>query len=230
VIGHKTKQGSTAAQKRAVPAAERVNADEAKVAMLLFGGKAAAPKSKKNEFCYGLPGNFNALGGSELNWDPAGFLEGKSELEVNRYREAELTHGRVGMLASLGFLVQEKFHPLFSGDGGPAIDQIPQLPVWLWVVMAGGIGAAEAYRINIAFRELDGEKLKAETALRPGYVAGQIGFDPLGLAPEDPAEFRVMQEKELAHARLAMIAAAGFLAQEAVTKATWGTAYGIPDF
>merc|ERR1719258_872691 len=87
---------------------------------LSFGGfaKAAAPKAAP-KFAYGLPGNFNALGGSELNWDPAGFLEGKSELEVNRYREAELTHGRVGMLASLGFLVQEKFHPLFSGDGGP---------------------------------------------------------------------------------------------------------------
>merc|ERR1712078_361515 len=146
---------------------------------LNFGAK--TPKKAAPAFAYGLPGNFNALGGSELNWDPAGFLEG----------EAELTHGRVGMLASLGFLVQEKFHPLFSGDGGPAIDQIPQLPVWLWFVMAGGIGAAEAYRINIAFRELDGEKLKAETALRPGYEPGQIGFDPLGLAPEDPAEFRV---------------------------------------
>ena len=185
---------------------------------------------KKAAFAYGLPGNVNAVGGEPLNFDPAGFLEGKSELEVNRYREAELTHGRVGMLASLGFLVQEKFHPLFSGDGGPAIDQIPQLPVWLWAVMTAGIGAAEAFRINVAFRELDGEKLKAETALRPGYVPGQIGFDPLGLAPEDPAEFRVMQEKELAHARLAMIAAAGFLAQEAVTKDTWGTVYGLPDF
>mmetsp|Transcript_5912 Transcript_5912/g.11687 ORF Transcript_5912/g.11687 Transcript_5912/m.11687 type:complete len:223 (-) Transcript_5912:196-864(-) len=192
-----------------------------------FGGKG---KAAKPAFAYGLPGNYNALGGSELNWDPAGFLEGKSELEVNRYRECELTHGRVGMLASLGFLVQEKFHPLFSADGGPAIDQIPALPVWLWVVMGGGITAAESYRINVAFRELDGEKLKAETALRPGYTPGDLGFDPLGLAPEDPAEFREMQEKELAHARLGMIAAAGFLAQEAVTKATWGTAYGLPDF
>jgi hypothetical protein len=221
-----------------------------------FGGRGAAPK--KAAFAYGLPGNFNAVGGEELNWDPAGFLEGKSELEVNRYREAEITHGRVGstppliqlktfalplliltsyvrssaraVLASLGFIVQEKFHPLFSADGGPAIDQIPQLPVWLWAVMAGGIGAAEAFRISVAFRELDGEKLQAETALRPGYVPGQIGFDPLGLAPEDPAEFRIMQEKELVHARLGMIAAAGFLAQEAVTKQTWGTVYGLPDF
>ena len=78
--------------------------------------------------------------------------------------------------------------------------------------MAGGIGAAEATRINIAFRELDGEKLKAETALRPGYVPGDLSFDPLSLAPEDPAEFALMQEKELAHCRLGMIAAAGFLA------------------
>merc|ERR1719387_1639388 len=112
VIGYKTKQGSTATQKRAVTARANL-ADEDKVAMLLFGGKGAAPK-KKPEFAYGLPGNFNAVGGTPLNWDPAGFLEGKSELEVNRYREAELTHGRVGMLAALGFLVQEKFHPLFS--------------------------------------------------------------------------------------------------------------------
>ena len=47
------------------------------------------------------------------------------------------------MLASLGFLVQEKFHPLFSGDGGPAIDQIPSLPIWLWGAMLAGIGSAE---------------------------------------------------------------------------------------
>ena len=129
------------------------------------------------------------------DFDPAGFLVDKSELEVFRYREAELTHGRVSMLAALGFLVQEKFHPLFSADGGPAIDQIPQLPIWLWAVMAGGIGAAEAFRINTGFRELDGEKLKAETALRPGYYPGDLGFDPLGLKPEDADEFKLMQEK-----------------------------------
>merc|ERR1719487_2888229 len=109
--------------------------------------KASAPKAKP-AFAYGLPGNFNAIGGEELNWDPAGFLEGKTEVEVNRFRECEITHGRVGMLAALGFIVQEKFHPLFSADGGPAIEQIPQLPVWLWVVMGSGIAAAESFRIN----------------------------------------------------------------------------------
>merc|ERR1712087_997770 len=193
-----------------------------------FGG--APKKTAEPAFAYGLPGNFNALGGAELNFDPAGFLDGKSEVEVNRYRECELTHGRVGILASLGFLVQEKFHPLFSGDGGPAIDQIPKLPPWVWGVMLIGITGCEIQRIAVGFSPLDPETSKAPSALKPDYIPGDLGFDPLSLKPEDPTELRAMQEKELAHARLGMIAAAGFLAQEAVTKATWGTAYGIPDF
>merc|ERR1712224_800128 len=32
------------------------------------------------------------------------------------YREVELKHGRVAMLAALGFLVGEQYHPLFGGD------------------------------------------------------------------------------------------------------------------
>ena len=54
-----------------------------------------------------------------------------------------------------------------------------------------------------------------------GYFPGDVGFDPLGLAPADPAELRRMQEKELANGRLAMLAAAGFAAQEAATGVTW---------
>merc|ERR1712094_110739 len=166
------------------------------------------------------------MGGPLGDFDPANFLTGKSQLEVYRFREAELTHGRVAMLASLGFLVQEAFHPLFSAAGGPAIDQIPQLPVWLWAVMTAGIGAAEAYRINLGFSELDeAGQSQTKSALKPGYYPGDLGFDPLNLKPEDPAEFREMQEKELSHCRLAMIAAAGFLAQEAVSGQTWGDAW-----
>lgn len=192
--------------------------------------KAKFQKPSGGAFAYDLPGNFNVVGGGEARFDPYNFLKGKSKLEVYRYRECELTHGRVGMLAALGFIVQEKFHPLFDGVGGPAIDQIPQLPFWLWATMGFGITFCEFYRIQVAFRELDGRSLKAETALRPGYQPGQIGFDPLGLAPSDPAEFRLMQEKELAHARIAMIAAAIFLLQEGITGKTWGTAWGAPDF
>merc|ERR1712190_287215 len=49
-------------------------------------------------------------------WDPAG-LSKKGNLAV--YREAELKHGRVCMLAALGIIVTEEFHPFFDfwGDG-----------------------------------------------------------------------------------------------------------------
>ena len=188
--------------------------------------KATVLMKAQAEFAFGLPGAANILG----EFDPAGFLENKDKLEVYRLREAELAHGRVGMLASLGFVVQEKFHPLFSGDGGPAIDQIPQLPIWLWGAMLALIGSAEQTRIAKGWQKLDPETSTASQALREGYYPGDLNFDPLNLKPEDPTEFALMQEKELSHGRLAMIAAAGFLAQEAVTGQTWGAYWGDASF
>jgi len=186
-------------------------------------------------FCYGLPGAIAPVG----EFDPLGFSKGADVLEVNRLREAELTHGRVGMLAAAGFLVQEKFHPLFSADGGPAIEQIPKLPAGFIVALTMIITASESLRISKGFAPPTETNLKDARAggtsqsfqrMRDDYIPGDLGFDPLGLKPEDPVEFRIMQEKELSHGRLGMIAAAGFLAQEAVTGQTWGTYWGAADF
>merc|ERR1719324_1644997 len=175
-------------------------------------------KNVKAEFCYGLPGAIAPAG----EFDPANLLEGASKAEVYRWREAELTHGRVGMLASAGFLVQEVFHPLFERDVNlPAIEQIPALPPAIWFVMTLGIGIAESLRIQIGWAN-PYEGMDNVQALKPDYYPGDLAWDPLGLKPEDPAEFREMQEKELSHGRLAMLAAAGFMAQEAVTGNTWG--------
>ena len=52
--------------------------------------------------------------------------------------------------------------------------------------------------------------------LNENYYPGDINFDPLGLKPEDPAEFREMATKEIQNGRLAMLAIAGFVAQELV--------------
>jgi len=60
------------------------------------------------------------------------------------------------MLASAGFLTQEKFHPLFSGDGGPAIEQIPNLPPAIWFLMTLGIGITESYRVQVCIPILTG--------------------------------------------------------------------------
>ena len=178
------------------------------------------------KFAYGLPGGNNILG----EFDPLNLLEGKSKLEVYKYREAELKHGRVAMLASLGFLVQEKFHPLFSGDTDIAINQVPQLPIWLWAGMLAGIAGAEQTRIAKGWQKLDQRSYTASESLREGYMPGDLGFDPFKIKPQDPEKLLDMQEKELSHGRLAMIAAMGFLAQETVTGQTWGAFWGDASF
>lgn len=50
------------------------------------------------------------------------------------------------------------------------------------------------------------------------YMMGDLGFDPLGLKPEDDEELKALQTKELNNGRLAMIGISGFVAQELVLK------------
>merc|ERR1719213_1548618 len=56
--------------------------------------------------------------------------------------------------------------------------------------------------------------------LNEDYYPGDVGFDPLGLKPTDPAEFAEMQTNELQNGRLAMLAAMGFIVQERVDEQT----------
>merc|ERR1711990_1084527 len=133
------------------------------------------------------------------------------------------THGRVAMTSVLGFLVAESFHPLFGGNiGGPAIrhlDKVREVAPIFFDFLAFGIACAEVYRSLVGW--VNPTKLKEQNAefiykLNDEYYPGDVGFDPMGLKPTDPAEFAEMQTKELQNGRLAMLAAAGFLAQELV--------------
>ncbi len=153
-------------------------------------------------------------------FDPLGFAEKADEMTLKRYREAELTHGRVSMLAVVGFLVGEAVESktvLFNGEiTGPAIGQLAQVNPLLWVALGAGIAKAESIRAEIGWVEPKDVPFDKPGQLRANYVPGDIGFDPLGLKPESEDEFIVMQNKELQNGRLAMLAAAGFLAQELV--------------
>jgi hypothetical protein len=78
------------------------------------------------------------------------------------------------------------------------------------------IGAAEQYRATVGWVEPENIPVDQPGKLRDEYTPGDIGFDPLGLKPTDPTAFVTMQNKELQNGRLAMLAAAGFMAQELV--------------
>jgi Chlorophyll A-B binding protein len=153
-------------------------------------------------------------------FDPLGFAAKADETTLKRYREAELTHGRVAMLATVGFLVGEAVESktvLFNGDiSGPAITHLAQVNPIFWLFLGAGIAKAEVDRAEIGWVEPKNVPFDRPGLLRDTYVPGNIGFDPLGLKPADPAEFFEMQTKELQNGRLAMLAAAGFLAQELV--------------
>jgi len=150
-------------------------------------------------------------------FDPLGFSASCSPGKLLFYREVELKHGRVGMLATLGILVGEQYHPLFGGDiDVPAAFAFQQTPLQtFWPAVVAAIAIPEVYQ-TFAFQDPGagkGEQWAMRTDLRPG----DLGYDPLGLKPEDPTQFKIMQDRELNNGRLAMLSAAGMLAQELVT-------------
>jgi hypothetical protein len=153
-------------------------------------------------------------------FDPAGFAAKADEATLKRYREAELTHGRVAMLASLGFLVGKAAEgSSFLCDAsisGPAITHLPQVPPVFWLGLATVIGAAEKFRAERGWVDPCQVPVDKPGLLQPGYAPGDLGVDPLGLAPSDAEDFKIMQTKELQNGRIAMLAADGVLAQEAV--------------
>jgi hypothetical protein len=166
-------------------------------------------------------------------WDPLGFSKNLSPEALAWFRAAELKHGRVSMLACVGFTAQSypltllkdvpiaksNLYPNLStvdmtfGDiaaAGNPIEQfkmIPTLGLWQFAFVAGFIETYSEYQ-------------------KPHYLrGGSIGrvpliWDPVGqlirgetitdtLSEEDRAKKR---NRELANGRLAMIGAMGFSA------------------
>lgn len=166
--------------------------------------------------CYGLPGIAAPLG----FFDPVGFTNDMDLNGVKRFREAEVLHGRVAMMATVGYLIGENtptiaygMNTLGNGHSTIANNQIPEVPgIWLFAFFLT-INITEALRASTGWVE---PGLGPLFSLRETYYPGDIKFDPLGLKPKDAEEFANMATKELNNGRLAMIAAAGMCAQEQV--------------
>merc|ERR1711870_77046 len=167
--------------------------------------KAKAKQVVRAENEYGLPGVL-----PPLNWfDPAGFSTDIDKNKLLFYREAEIKHGRICMSASLGFLVAERFHPVYGGDidvPSVAAGKDPRLlPFWAAIFLISG--GVESQSFDRASYGTDGE-------LADGVEAGDIGYDPLGLLPSDPEELEEIQNKEILNGRFAMISLTGMIVEE----------------
>lgn len=173
----------------------------------------------ESAFAWGLPGSLAPVG----EFDPLNFAENTPLGTMKQWREAETQHGRVAMLAAIGLLVVEEpieYHPLFEAyekDIGPAIrhlDEVDSTTPFALIGLTLLIGSLEWNRALKGFAKPEGEFSFQQ--LQDDYYPGDIGFDPLGLKPEDPEEYAIMQTKELQNGRLAMLGAAGMIAQELV--------------
>lgn len=160
-------------------------------------------------------------------WDPLGFSavfkDGSSLLY---FREAEIKHGRVCMLAFLGMIVGEKFHPFFGGNIDMPSYQVRQMFLQtdfnkFWLAGFALFGGLEALSVRTQYDEQfdDAESEQSFTykITKKDRIPGDLGFDPLRLKPKKPDELKEIQTKEILNGRLAMIAVTGILAQELAT-------------
>jgi len=162
--------------------------------------------------CYGFPGAISPLG----FFDPLGISKDMDLGNVKRLREAEIMHGRVAMMATIGYIIGESTPTITYGMNVHhtiANNQIPEVPGTTLFPFFLAINIAEAVRASIGWVE---PGLGPLFTLRENYYPGDIRFDPLGLKPSDPKEYENMQNKELSNGRLAMLAAAGMCVQEQI--------------
>jgi Chlorophyll A-B binding protein len=173
---------------------------------------------------WGLPGAIAPLG----FFDPIGFArQGTTLNDARRLREAEIQHGRVAMVACVGYLAGEAVEGPFH-IAGPANDQLQQVPAPAFAFLTVLIAAAELYRAKRGWVEPQ-FRIGSNTlwTLRDNYYPGDLGFDPLGLKPTENYAFQRMQTKELSNGRLAMLGIAGFMAQELVNHKTIGETFQL---
>jgi len=206
-----------------------------KTPMPLDDGPAANPRARTPRTSQALPFTNApaALDGTlagDVGFDPLGFSTGFEPFgysdgrlsTLDKYREAEVKHGRLAMLAAAGWPLAELWDTKIAQFLGmePGLNDDGRVPS----VLNGGLSTISVkYWLGClalaAVLDVYGSYFAPK---KEGYVAGDLGFDPVGFYPRgawdrDKKERERLQLAEIKHGRLAMLAITGFALQEAVT-------------
>jgi len=157
----------------------------------------AAARCQPSMKIEGMAGECAPLG----YFDPFGFSKDASPETMKKYREAELKHGRVAMLAAWGMITADSFHPLFGGKNSAnpllALTQTPKLG-WLQILTF------------IMFIEVLGILNSRRPDSEPGNFLGSSQW-------ETDDNWVSYQTKELNNGRLAMFGSIGMLVGSYIT-------------
>jgi len=137
----------------------------------------------------------------DVGFDPIGISDQLANL--NYVRAAELKHGRVAMLAFLGWVVQQFIQ--LPGEMHAQINPfkaVASVPLAAHAQILGFCAIIELASIDDLY-----------TADKPW----DLGFDPMNFSKnKSPAEMEKLQLQELKNGRLAMIAMIGLFTQTAI--------------
>jgi len=144
----------------------------------------------------------------DVGFDPLAFSE---YFDMKWLREAEIKHGRVSMLATLGFVAQEYLtipgytHVDDSNLGPTVVGASAMLQIVLWM----GVLEFWTNKGNVTMMTMFEDEER---------VPGDLGFDPMGLSVGKTQEEKdLMAYKELKNGRLAMLAIGGMIHHNWVT-------------
>ncbi|CAJ1363159.1 unnamed protein product [Effrenium voratum] len=170
----------------------------------------------------------------DAGFDPAGFAKNKRLLPW--YREAELAHGRVCMLAVLGYTVQtsgakwEPFITRYPTDSADPLKAATQVPIIGWLQILTVIALSELWRYeNVISKYSEG--------VAPGDLGWNVDaptgtkrpkwFGPTFTAKYSSEEWNNMKLREIKHCRLAMV---GFFFMVLTNASTGAGPSLIPSF
>jgi len=165
---------------------------------------------------------------SSISSRPAPDKARAPEIILRDYRDAELCHGRLAMLAALAWPVQELLAPSIARIANrefinPGLsDILTETSGRSPSVLNGGLEQGELafflLGVGVGIGAIDSVSIRIKEEMGDNYVPGDFGFDPLrllrGATPEAVAD---MQEKEINNGRLAMVAITVFVLEEALS-------------
>merc|ERR1719352_768852 len=161
-------------------------------------------------------------------WDPLGLAADGDAATFRRRRAVEIKHGRISMLACIGYIVPEYYKwPVALNYSGLKCADVPNgLAAFSKIPLEGW------FQIGLFIGHFEGFPMLQDPKRPPGDFEG-FGFLGLG-GPLNPVGFlgkptigdaetkRKKLSAELANGRLAMVAIIGMFYQNGLTGTAWG--------